>query len=44
MVFTENSAIVKTWVRLVKNGDYTREQVPALGNLQDVVYSILDKQ
>ena len=44
MKFTEESAIVKTWVRLVINGEYTKEQVPILGNLQDVVYSILDKQ
>ena len=43
MNFTEESAIVKTWVRLVTNGEYTREQVPVLGNLQDVVYDILDK-
>jgi hypothetical protein len=44
MVFTEESAVVRTWVRLVSNGDYTREQVPAIGNLQEVVYNILDKQ
>lgn len=44
MNFTEESAIVQTWVRLVTGGEYTREQVPVLGNLQDVVYSILDKQ
>ena len=44
MQFTEDSAIVKTWVRLVSGGEYTREQVPKLGNLQDVVISVLDKQ
>lgn len=44
MNFTEESAIVQTWVRLVSNEEYTREQVPKLGNLQEVVYSILDKQ
>lgn len=42
-MFSENSIIVKTWVKLVKQGPYTREQVPKIGNLQEVVYDILDK-
>ncbi len=41
-MFNENSVIVKTWVSLVLSGAYTREQVPNLSNLQDVVYKILD--
>lgn len=43
-MFNENSALVKAWVRLVKDGKYSREQVPKLSNLQTVVYSILDKE
>lgn len=43
-MFNEKSIVVKTWVELVKMGTYTREQVPALFNLRDVVYSILDKE
>jgi hypothetical protein len=44
MTFNENSALVKIWVRNVQEGNYTREQVPNLFNLRDVVYSILDEQ
>ena len=42
-MFNENSVIVKTWVSLVLVGTYTREQVPDLSNLRDVVYSVLDE-
>ena len=37
MNFTENSGLVKTWVNLVKGGTYTREQIPNLFNLREVV-------
>lgn len=43
MIFTENSPVVQAWVRQIKNGTYAREDVPALGNLQEIVYAILDK-
>jgi len=42
-VFNKDSQLVKTWVRLVKEGVYTKEQVPRLGNLQEVVWSILEE-
>lgn len=42
MVFTENSGLVKVWVRLVYNGTYTRDQVPDMYNMREVVYSVLD--
>lgn len=42
--FEENSIIVRTWVSLVTEKKYTRQQVPNLGNLREVVYSILDKE
>lgn len=43
-MFNENSIIVKTWVKLVKNETYSREAIPKLSNLQTVVYSILDAE
>lgn len=42
MVFTKNSALVKTWVGLVICGVYTKDQVPKLFNLRDVVSSVVD--
>ena len=41
-MFDESSALVQTWVRLVKAGAYAREQVPKLSNLQEVVNKVLD--
>ena len=42
MVFTKDSGLVVTWVSLVLTGIYTREQVPNLFNLREVVWSVLD--
>lgn len=42
MVFTPNSGIVKAWVSMILAGTYTREDVPNLFNLREVVYSVLD--
>ena len=44
MKFDENSRLVKMWVERVKEGTYTREQVPKLFNLRDVVWGVLDKE
>jgi hypothetical protein len=43
-MFNENSQIAKTWVNLItnQNDSYTRENVPNLFNLREVVYSMLD--
>lgn len=43
-MFNENSGLVQIWSKNVKNGNYTREQVPALSNLQTVVYAVLDNE
>lgn len=40
-MFNENSGLVKTWVKLIQQNRYTREQVPALSNLRTVVYAVL---
>lgn len=36
-MFTEESAVVKSWVRLIKVGTYSLEDVPELSNLKEVV-------
>lgn len=41
-MFNENSQLVKIWVSLVLSGAYTKEQVPKLSNLQEVVSEIVD--
>lgn len=41
-MFNLNSGLVKIWVRNVQENNVTREQVPKLSNLQEVVYSVLD--
>ncbi|MFL0365389.1 hypothetical protein ACH0BF_20485 [Pseudobacillus sp. 179-B 2D1 NHS] len=41
-MFTINSALVAIWARNVENGNYEREQVPKLSNLQEMVYQVLD--
>lgn len=43
MVFNEESGLVKTWVRLVEGKQYSKEQVPNIGNLREVVYKVLEK-
>ena len=43
MTFTEHSAIVQLWVKNVENGKYTREQVPSLSNLREVVFALLQQ-
>ena len=42
MKFNKDSQMVKTWVRLVRSGTRKREEVPKLGNLQEVVWEALD--
>lgn len=42
-MFNENSGLVKIWIRNVNEYGYTREQVPKLSNLQEVVYVLLDR-
>lgn len=41
-MFTMESALVKIWARNVTNGNYTREQVPNLSNLREMVFAVLD--
>lgn len=41
-MFNENSIVVQTWVRAVRNGTKTLEDVPDLSNLREVVISIIE--
>lgn len=45
-MFSENSVLVKTWVKLVRDKDsgYSRQQVPNLLNLREMVFSVLDAE
>ena len=36
-MFTENSQLVQTWVRLIKAERYTKDQVPNISNLKEMV-------
>lgn len=41
-MFNENSVSVLAWVNLIRDKKFSREQVPALGNLREMVYVVLD--
>ncbi|MED4726984.1 hypothetical protein P9597_02315 [Aneurinibacillus migulanus] len=41
-MFTKDSIVVKTWVRVIRNGGKTFEDVPALHNLRDCVSAVLE--
>ncbi len=43
MVYTEESYTVQFYIRKIADGTSTREDVPKIFNLQEVVYSILDR-
>lgn len=43
-MFNKDSALVKIWVRLIKQGTYTVEDVPKLSNLQDIVVEVLHEE
>lgn len=43
MIFNENSGLVKTWIRLIQGKQYSKEQVPDIGNLREIVYKSLEK-
>lgn len=38
----ENSGLVKIWARNIKEGNITREDVPNLSNLREIVFKVLD--
>lgn len=44
MTFTVDSYLVQFWSRKVREGATTKENVPALFNLKEVVFEVLDEQ
>ena len=44
MVFTRESFSVQFWLKRIREGNATREDVPPLFNLQEVVWEVLDEQ
>ncbi len=42
-MFNKNSGLVKTWVSLIRKGIYTTDDVPNIGNLKEVVLSVLEE-
>lgn len=43
MKFTKNSALAKVWVGNVQANLYTKDQVPKIFNLQEVVWEVLEE-
>lgn len=43
-MLTENSALVQLWAKWINKKGYTREQVPNLSNLREMVYAVLDAE
>lgn len=41
-MFNENSGLVQVWVRLIRSGVYTIDNIPNLSNLKEVVSNILN--
>jgi hypothetical protein len=42
-MFTKNSQLVKTWVRLIKAGKYKLADVPDISNLRAIVTEVLEE-
>ena len=40
-MFNEKSVVVRAWVNKIRAGQYTESHIPALGNLREVVLSVL---
>ncbi len=43
-MFNENNMIVRLWVSRIRQGIKTRDQVPDVGNLREVVFKVLDPE
>lgn len=40
-MFDENSALVKVWVKLINENQYTKDQIPNIQNLREIVLSLI---
>lgn len=43
-MFNKNSGLVQIWVRLIKQGTYTINNVPNLSNLKEIVSEVLTEE
>ena len=43
-MFNEDSGLVQMWVQAIKDNKYTKEQVPNLSNLREIVFKVLDPE
>lgn len=41
-MFNKNSGLVKIWVRLINQGNYTINDIPTINNLKEVVISLIN--
>lgn len=44
MKFTKENELVRTWVRVIKSKDFTKDDIPKISNLRDVVVNILNNE
>lgn len=44
MKFTKENELVRTWVRVIKSKDFTKDDIPKISNLRDVVVSIIKNE
>ena len=42
-MFTTKSQLVQTWVRLINAGKYTKDDVPDISNLKEMVNKALER-
>lgn len=42
-MFTKNSGLVKVWLRLIKQGKKTIEDVPNISNLIEVIKNLINE-
>lgn len=43
-MFNMNSGLVQVWIRLIKSGVYTIENIPNLSNLREIIIEILEQE
>lgn len=40
-MFDKNSGLVKIWIRLIKQGQRTFDEIPKISNLKEVILSLI---
>lgn len=43
-MFNKDSGLVQVWVNLITNNIYTRDKIPNISNLREIVLTILDER